>query len=71
MGESWLYLASHAGVLGELVFHPSPQTPFVGMDERRAPLKTPVWEARLYSDFLEMRESLILTKTYLKYSRAF
>ena len=29
------------GELGELVFHPSPQTAFVGRDERRAPLKTP------------------------------
>ena len=24
-----------------------PQTPFVGRDERRAPLKTPAWEAML------------------------
>ena len=31
--------------LGELVFHPSPQEE--GRDEKRAPLKTPVWEARL------------------------
>ena len=34
--------------LGELVFHPSPQTPaqpFVGRDKKQAPLKTPVWEA--------------------------
>ena len=36
-------LASHA-FYGELVFHPSPQA-FVGRDERRAPLKTPAWEA--------------------------
>ena len=28
--------------LGELVFHPSPQT---GRDEKRAPLKTSEWEA--------------------------
>ena len=67
MGESWLYLASHTGILGELIFHPS----LLGKDERRAPLKMPVWEARLYSDFLEMRESPILTKTYFKYSGAF
>ena len=33
-------IASHAGVFGELVFHPSP-----GRDETRAPLKTPAWEA--------------------------
>ena len=34
--------------LGELVFHPSPQTveqAFVGRDEKRAPLKMPAWEA--------------------------
>ena len=43
---------------------------FVGKVERRALLKRPVWEARLYSDLLEMRESPILTKTYFKYSRA-
>ena len=34
-------LASHAGVFRELVFHPS----LVGRDEKRAPLKTPAWEA--------------------------
>ena len=42
--------------LGKLVFHPSlppppalpPQTPIVGRDERRAPLKTPAWEARYH-----------------------
>ena len=34
-------IASHAETfLEELVFHP-----FVGRDERQAPLKTPAWEA--------------------------
>ena len=46
-----LYLASHAAFLGELVFQPSPQT--VGRDEKRAPLKTPAWEAKLYGVYLE------------------
>ena len=47
----------------ELVFHPFPQTPaqpkttflshaypitFVGRDEKRAPLKTPAWEAKRF-----------------------
>ena len=32
--------------LGELVFHPSKQTAVVGGDEKRAPLKTPAWEAK-------------------------
>ena len=37
-------LASHAGIYkGSSLFIPSP--PFVGRDERRAPLKTPAWEA--------------------------
>ena len=36
-------IASHAETfLEELVFHP-----FVGRDERQAPLKTPAWEARV------------------------
>ena len=34
--------------LGELVFHPSPQTAFVGRDEKRALLKTPAWEASFF-----------------------
>ena len=46
-----LYLASHAAFLGELVFQPSP--PSVGRDEKRAPLKTPAWEAKLYRVYLE------------------
>ena len=35
--------------LGELVFLPSPQTAFVGREEKRTPLKTPAWEATLHS----------------------
>ena len=42
---SAFFIASHAGVLGELVFHPS----LVGSDERRAPLKTPAWEATFFT----------------------
>ena len=54
MGSEWLIphwftgnsltvckvIASHAGVFRELVFHP----------EKRAPLKTPAWEASKASD---------------------
>ena len=36
-------IPSHEGVFRDLVFHPSQQCE---EDERRAPLKTPVWEAR-------------------------
>ena len=36
-------IPSHEGVFRDLVFHPSQQGE---EDERRAPLKTPVWEAR-------------------------
>ena len=32
-------------ILGGLIFRPSPQIQIVGRDERRAPLKTPAWEA--------------------------
>ena len=41
---AWRILASHADVFRGAVFHPSPQT--VGRDEKRAPLKTPAWEAK-------------------------
>ena len=36
--------------LGQLVFHPSSSSveqAFVGRDEKRAPLNSPAWEARL------------------------
>ena len=32
-------------ILGGLIFRPSPQIQIMGRDERRAPLKTPAWEA--------------------------
>ena len=45
-----LSVASHAGVFRGARF-----SSFVGRDEKRAPLKTPAWEARLSVNLFQLR----------------
>ena len=52
-----LSVASHAGIFRGARF-----SSFVGRNEKRAPLKTPAWEARLSVNLFQLR----LTKKFLK-----
>ena len=58
--------------LGELVFHPSPQTAeqvCVGWDEKHAPLKTPAWEATLRYTVIRKLQSQVKSKDFTLSSR--
>ena len=54
-----LPLASHAGV-----FRRARPTSLVGRDERRAPLKTPPWEANLPRDSVKFNFALYSKTLY-------
>ena len=50
MSDADIFLASHASVLRGARF-----SSLVGRDEKRAPLKTPAWEANIFLELILLR----------------